>query len=66
MTRKTDLPAPLEDPALPQRQPSPETARLVSVYLRTLSSSQTIKTYNTEIFMFVSYLEGELGKGLGS
>ena len=59
MTRKTDLPVPLERAA-------PETKRLVAVYLRTLTSPQTIKTYNTEILMFVSYLEGELGKGLGA
>src|ERR687893_328217 len=65
MTRKTDLPVPLEDPALPQRLPSPETTRLVSLYLRTLSSPQTIKTYNTEIGLFVSYLQGKVGKGLG-
>src|ERR671913_1486903 len=63
MTRKTDLPAPLVDPT---RKPlPPETRRLVAVYLRTLTSPQTIKTYNTEIIMFVSYLEGEMGKGLG-
>ena len=51
MTRKTELPVPLEDvtPA-PQTVP-PETRRLVAVYLRTLSSPQTIKTYNTELTM---------------
>jgi len=65
MTRKTDLPAPIEDPTLPRKPLPPETARLLAVYLRTLSSPQTIKTYNTEIVMFVSFLEGELGKGLG-
>src|SRR5215213_6481834 len=62
MIRKTDL------PALPEnRTPNtahPETQRLVAVYLRTLSSPQTIKTYNTELMLFVSYLEGELEKGL--
>src|SRR5918997_1143604 len=64
MTRKTDLPAPLQAPT---RKPlPPETRRLVSVYLRTLTSPQTIKTYNTEISMFVSYLEREMGKGLGA
>jgi site-specific recombinase XerD len=36
---------------------------LISVYLRTLTSPQTIKTYNTELHMFISYLE-EVGKGL--
>ncbi len=65
MTRKTELPVPLEDatPA-PQTLP-PETRRLVAVYLRTLSSPQTIKTYNTELTMFISYMEREIGKGLG-
>jgi integrase/recombinase XerD len=64
MTRKTDLPAPLVDPT---RKPlPPETRRLVSVYLRTLTSPQTIKTYNTEICMFVSYVEREMGKGIGA
>src|SRR5215212_2627272 len=65
MTRKTDLPVPLEDAAPPGKPLPPETERLVAVYLRTLTSPQTIKTYNTEISMFVSYLEGEMGKGLG-
>jgi len=65
MTRKTDLPVPLEDAAPPRKPLPPETERLVAVYLRTLTSPQTIKTYNTEISMFVSYLEGEMGKGLG-
>jgi len=65
MTRKTDLPA-LKEQAPPASQPiPPETQRLVAVYLRTLSSPQTIKTYNTELSMFISYLAGEMGKGLG-
>jgi integrase/recombinase XerD len=62
MIRKTDLPAPPES-----RTPNtthPETRRLVAVYLRTLSSPQTIKTYKTELMLFVSYLEGEMEKGL--
>ena len=64
MTRKTDLPAPIK--AIQPRKPLPsETTRLLALYLRTLTSPQTIKTYNTEITMFVSYLERELGKGLG-
>jgi site-specific recombinase XerD len=65
MTHKADLPAPLEDPTLPRKPLPPETRRLVAVYLRTLSSPQTIKTYNTEITMFVAFVEGEMGKGLG-
>jgi integrase/recombinase XerD len=64
MTRKTDLPAPLE--ALPRKPLPPEAERLAAVYLRTLTSPQTIKTYNTEISMFVSYIEGKMGKGLGA
>ena len=52
MTRKTDLPAQLEVP--PRKPLPPQTERLVAVYLRTLSSPQTIKTYNTEIAMFVT------------
>jgi integrase/recombinase XerD len=66
MTRKTDLPVPREDAAPPRKPLPPETERLVAVYLRTLTSPQTIKTYNTEISMFVSHLEGEMGKGLGN
>jgi integrase/recombinase XerD len=38
--------------------------RLISVYLRTLTSPQTIRTYNTEIRMFVAFLVGELGQAL--
>ena len=66
MTSKTDLPAPLEDAAPPRKPLPPETERLVAVYLRTLTSPQTIKTYNTEVSMFVSYIEREMGKGLGT
>ena len=47
----------------PQGDP-PSTQRLVSIYLRTLTSPQTIKTYNTEIRMFVSFLGEALGKEL--
>src|SRR3954449_5613450 len=64
MTHKTNLPAPLDDTSLPRKPLPPETTRLVALYLRTLTSPQTIKTYNTEITMFVSYLQVELGKGL--
>ena len=63
MTQTNNLPEPLA-----QTHPAPQRAdayRLISVYLRTLTSPQTIKTYNTELRMFVSYLEGEIGKGLG-
>lgn len=43
----------------------PETERLIAVYLRTLTSPQTIRTYNTEIRMFVRFLVGELRSSLG-
>src|ERR687894_336617 len=59
----TDLPVPAQ-PATPSPNLPPETDRLIALYLRTLTSPQTRKTYNTEIVMFVSYLEGEMGKGL--
>ena len=62
MSQASNLPQPLQVTRLaPQRA---DADRLVSVYLRTLTSPQTIKTYNTELRMFVSYLEGEIGKGL--
>ena len=64
MTRRTDLPAPLEAAAPPRKPLPPETERLVAVYLRTLTSPQTIKTYNTELSLFIAFLEDEMGKGL--
>jgi integrase/recombinase XerD len=63
MTQKTNLPTPRED-TTPQAILS-EPARLIAVYLRTLTSPQTIKTYNTELFLFIAFLGGEMGKGLG-
>ena len=51
---------PLDTPAV-----LTDTERLISVYLRTLTSPQTIRTYNTEIRMFVAFLVGELGLPLG-
>jgi integrase/recombinase XerD len=62
MTRASNLPEPIQEQHLAPRQSDPD--RLISVYLRTLTSPQTIKTYNTELRMFLSYLEGEIGKGL--
>jgi integrase/recombinase XerD len=62
MTQTTNLPEPLGD-ATPQPIP-PQAERLIAVYLRTLTSPQTIKTYNTELTLFISYLENEMGKGL--
>lgn len=61
-TPKTNLPAPLDQqPIQPATTASEE--RLLSIYLRTLTSPQTIKTYNTEIRMFLAYSR-ELGKAL--
>ena len=65
MTHKTNLPQPLDDTTLSPYQLIPEAERLVALYLRTLSSPQTIKTYNTELSLFISFVEGEVGKGLG-
>jgi integrase/recombinase XerD len=63
MTQASNLPEPIqEEPHLAPRKSDPD--RLISVYLRTLTAPQTIKTYNTELRMFLSYLEGEIGKGL--
>jgi integrase/recombinase XerD len=62
MTQANNLPQPLGET---QPAYTAEAQRLISVYLRTLTSSQTIKTYNTELRMFVSYLEGDAGKSLG-
>jgi integrase/recombinase XerD len=65
MTRASNLPQPIQDPHFAPRAPrQSDPDRLISVYLRTLTSPQTIKTYNTELRMFLSYLEGKIGKGL--
>jgi integrase/recombinase XerD len=42
-----------------------EVDRLVSVYLRTLTSPQTIKTYNTEVHMFLGFMGEKLRRRLG-
>ena len=65
MTHKTNLPQPLDDTTLFPQVLLPQAERLVAVYLRTLTSPQTIKTYNTELTLFISFLEDEMGKGLG-
>lgn len=49
----------------PQPTAPDATQRLVAVYLRTLTSPQTKRTYNTEIKMFLGYLGNGLGKELG-
>jgi site-specific recombinase XerD len=59
---RSNLPEPLHASSPTAQRTDPE--RLISVYLRTLTSPQTIKTYNTELRMFVSYVEGEMGNGL--
>ncbi|MDQ3251800.1 MAG: tyrosine-type recombinase/integrase [Actinomycetota bacterium] len=63
MTQKTNLPTPRNDTTPQAILPEPE--RLIALYLRTLTSPQTIKTYNTELSLFISFLEGEMGKRLG-
>jgi site-specific recombinase XerD len=65
MTRKTNLPQPLHETTPSPKTLIPEAERLVQVYLRTLSSPQTIKTYNTELMLFISFLEDTMGKDLG-
>jgi integrase/recombinase XerD len=64
MTQSNNLPRPLEETRLAPQPSHGDAERLISVYLRTLTSPQTIKTYNTELCMFVSYLEVEVGKRL--
>jgi integrase/recombinase XerD len=66
MTRASNLPEPIQEPHFfaPRAPQQSDPDRLISVYLRTLTAPQTIKTYNTELRMFLSYLEGEIGKGL--
>ncbi|HEX2098820.1 MAG TPA: tyrosine-type recombinase/integrase [Rubrobacteraceae bacterium] len=46
-----------------QPRSQPEIERLLALFLRTLTSPQTIRTYNTEIRMFISFLEDTLGRG---
>src|ERR671916_1153467 len=65
MTHMTNLPQPLDDTIPSPQALLPEAQRLIALYLRTLTSPQTIKTYNTELTLFISFLEGEIGKGLG-
>ena len=64
MTQTSNLPEPIRE-TQPAPQEAPDADRLITVYLRTLTSPQTIKTYNTELRMFVSFAETEIGKGLG-
>src|SRR5215212_2029619 len=65
MTHMTSLPQPLDDTIPSPPAFIPEAERLVAVYLRTLTSPQTIKTYNTELALFIAFLQGEMEKGLG-
>ncbi len=44
---------------------TPDAKRLLSVYLRTLNSQTTAKTYNTEVRMFLKFLDTNLGPGSG-
>lgn len=63
MTQTDNLPERLSA-AEPPAAAQPSVERMISIYLRTLSSQQTIKTYNTEIWMFVSYIDNNKGKEL--
>ena len=63
MARESNLPQPLQTTPRAPASLHPGADRLITVYLRTLTSPQTIKTYNTEVRMFVSYM-GEMGKEL--
>src|SRR5829696_4632755 len=65
MIPKTDLPEPRGDTTVVPHSSLPEADRLIAVYLRTLTSPQTIKTYNTELLLFSSFLSAEMGKELG-
>ena len=65
MTHKTNLPEPLDETTLAPQTLIPAPERLVALYLRTLTSPQTIKTYNTELILFIAFLADEMGKGLG-
>jgi integrase/recombinase XerD len=65
MTHKTNFPQPLRSRTPSPQRLVPEAERLVALYLRTLTSPQTIKTYNTEITLFISFARGEVRKGLG-
>src|ERR671917_686737 len=65
MTHKTNLPQPLHQTTPSPNALIPQAERLVHVYLRTFTSPQTIKTYNTELTLFISFLEDEMGKGFG-
>lgn len=51
--------------ASPSAETPPDPEALISLYLRTLDSPQTIKTYNTEIRMFLSYMSEHFGRGVG-
>jgi integrase/recombinase XerD len=64
MTQTNNLPEPVGDTHLALPTPGRSAERLIPLYLRTLTSPQTIKTYNTELRMFVSYLKEEIVKRL--
>ncbi len=59
----------LRKDAQPATRNPPDTERLLSVYLRTLNSPTTTRTYNTEIRMFLKFVDTRLainsGGGLG-
>ena len=65
MSEASDNLPELQNPPAQLAGSDSEVERLVSVYLRTLTSPQTIKTYNTEIRMFLGFVGEELGCRLG-
>ena len=65
MSETSDNLPELQNPPVQLAGSDAEAQRLVSVYLRTLTSPQTIRTYNTEIQMFLGFIEGEFGRHLG-
>jgi integrase/recombinase XerD len=59
----SNLPEPHHS-GLPAVTPDLTAERLLATYLRTLTSPQTIRTYNTEIQMFLAYLREDLTRDL--
>ena len=55
MTQTSNLPEPAEPREVAPGYTHPAD-RLIPVYLRTLTSPQTIETYNTELRMLVAYV----------
>ena len=60
--REASVPAETHAAPPSPREANADTERLLAAYLRTLTSPATIKTYNTEIGMFLVYLSEDLGR----